>query len=487
LSSKVAQNTGNFYERNISSDLKGTTSMETNPGDPMAFQATDEEVSIKPESGFGRSTEEGLATARSRVRYGILALLFVGVVINYLDRANLALAAPVISKDLHLNAAELGLILSAFGWSYALLQIPGGFVLDRFGPRLTYTVALAAWSLITMVQGLARSAGALLGLRVGLGIAEAPAFPVNSRAVAAWFPTHERAFAVGVYTAGEFVGLAFLTPILALILTAFGWGVMFAICGLIGIIWAGIWHWRYRDPKASRKVNEAELSYIREGGGLAENAQESSKITWNEAAELFKHRQLWGIYVGQFAIASTLWFFLTWFPSYLVTARHLSIIKAGLYAVIPYIAAFIGVLIGGALSDWLHRRGFSVGTARKIPIIAGLLLASTIVLANYSSSINLVIAIMSIAFLGQGMSAISWTLVSDIAPKELLGLAGGVFNFAGNLGSIATPLAIGFILAATNSFNGGLVFISVVTLIGALSYIFVVGRVYRIELQPGNA
>jgi hypothetical protein len=182
---------------------------------------------------------------------------------------------------------------------------------------------------------------------------------------------------------------------------------------------------------------------------------ERSKVTWSEASELFKHRQLWGIYIGQFAIASTLWFFLIWFPTYLVTARHLSIIKAGLYAVIPYIAAFIGVLIGGALSDWLHRRGFSVGTARKVPIIAGLLLASTIVLANYASSINLVIAIMSVAFFAQGMSAISWTLVSDTAPKELMGLAGGVFNFAANLGSIVTPLVIGFVLAATNSFNGG--------------------------------
>ncbi len=160
---------------------------------------------------------------------------------------------------------------------------------------------------------------------------------------------------------------------------------------------------------------------------------------------------------------------MTWFPTYLVTSRHLTIIKAGLYAVIPYIGAFIGVLIGGAVSDWLLRRGFSLGGARKTPIIAGLLLASTIVFANYVESINAVIAIMTLAFFGQGMSAISWTLVSDTAPKELLGLAGGVFNFFANLGSIVTPLAIGFILAATNSFSGGLVFMSAVALVGMLS------------------
>ncbi len=307
------------------------------------------------------------------------------------------------------------------------MQLPGGFLINRFGPRLTYGVSLAVWSIITMVQGLARSAGAFIGLRTGLGIAEAPAFPVNSRVVAAWFPPRERGFAIGVYTAGGFGGLAFLTPVLAFILTTWGWPAMFVICGAIGVIYAGFWLLTYRDPRQSRRVNEAELSYIREGGGLAETVAESRRFSWDDLFELLSHRQLWGIYIGQFAVGVTLWFFLTWFPSYL--------------------------------------------------------LASTIVLANYVSDINLVIAIMAIAFFAQGMSNISWTLVSEMAPRELQGLAGGVFNFFANLGSIATPLVVGFILAATNSFNGALVFISTVTLVGALSYIFIVGRVYRIQLQ----
>src|SRR5947209_8283017 len=148
------------------------------------------------------------------------------------------------------------------------MQIPGGFVIARLGPRITYGVAVTVWSIITALQGLARSAVLLIGLRIGLGIAEAPAFPVNSRVVAAWFPNKERASAVGIYTAGEYVGLAFLTPVLALILANFGWQAMFLICGLVGIIYAVLWFWRYRDPKQSRSVNEAELNYIREGGGL---------------------------------------------------------------------------------------------------------------------------------------------------------------------------------------------------------------------------
>jgi MFS transporter, ACS family, D-galactonate transporter len=260
---------------------------------------------------------------------------------------------------------------------------------------------------------------------------------------------------------------------------------MFITCGIVGLIYAMIWFWRYRDPKRSRSVNEAELNHIREGGGLAERALERSNVKWSEALELLKHRQLWGMYIGQFAAASTLWFFLTWFPSYLVTARHLTIIKVGLYAIIPYIAAFFGVLVGGAVADWLLRHGLSVGASRKIPITVGLLLASVIVLANYINSIELVITVMSIAFFGQGITGIAWALVSDTAPRELLGLAGGVFNFFANLGSILTPLVIGFVLAATNSFNDALVYMSALALVGALSYIFIIGRVYRIELKPG--
>lgn len=451
--------------------------METNPRDPTALEEARFTNRISP------AAERAGQQARTRVRYGILALLFVGVVINYLDRANLALALPVMGVDLHLNSVERGLVLSAFGWSYVLMQIPGGIIIDRFGPRLTFFVSLATWSIVTMLQALARSAAVLIGLRVALGITEAPAFPMNSRVVATWFPSRERGFAIGVYTAGEFGGLAIFAPVLAIILSNWGWPAMFAICGGIGVLYAVVWFFAYRDPKQSRRVNEAELSYIREGGGLAETVASTRKFSWGDVVELLSHRQLWGIYIGQFAVGVTLWFFLTWFPSYLVQARHLSILHAGFYASIPYISAMLGVLFGGVFSDGLIRRGVSVGVARKTPVILGLLGASTIMLANFAADINLVIAIMAVAFFCQGMSNMSWTLVTEMAPRELQGLTGGVFNFFANVPSIVTPLVIGFILAATNSFNGALIFITVVDLIGVLSYIFIIGPVYRIQLE----
>jgi ACS family D-galactonate transporter-like MFS transporter len=456
--------------------------METNPSDPVALEEAKSTNRISP------AAERAGQQARTRVRYFILALLFIGVVINYLDRANLALALPAIGVDLHLDPVTKGWILSAFGWSYVLMQIPGGIIIDRFGPRLTFAVSLFTWSVVTMLQGLARTLGAgfLIGARVTLGITEAPAFPLNSRAVATWFPARERGFAIGVYTAGEFGGLAIFTPVLAYILTTWGWPFMFLICGAIGVLFAVIWFLAYRDPRQSRRVNQAELDYIREGGGLAETVTAGGRrFSWADVFELLRHRQLWGIYIGQFAVGVTLWFFLTWFPSYLVQARHLSILHAGFYASIPYISAMLGVLFGGVFSDGLIRRGLPVGVARKTPVILGLLGASTIMLANYvpTSNINLVIGIMSVAFFCQGMSNMSWTLVTEMAPRELQGLTGGVFNFFANVPSIVTPLVIGFILAATNSFNGALIFVTVVDLIGVLSYIFVIGKVYRIELE----
>jgi MFS transporter, ACS family, D-galactonate transporter len=420
---------------------------------------------------------------RSRARFIILFLLFIGTAINYLDRTNMAVAASAIQGDLGLDPAMMGLLLSAFGWTYAFMQIPGGWLIDRFGPRLIYGISLVGFSLFTLLQGFAKNFGTLFGLRLGLGFAESPAFPSNSRVVAAWFPQKERALATGVYTAGEYVGLAVATPFLFWLLSSFGWHSIFIVTGVIGLVFGLVWFKVYREPKDSKYINKEEMDYIREGGGLADSVGEKQKVSWSQMGHLFKHRQFWGIYIGQFSVASTLYFFLTWFPSYLVQEKGIAMLKAGFVGSIPYIAAGIGVLVGGYWSDKMIKRGVSVGIARKTPIIIGLLGACSIVLANYTSSTSLVITIMSVAFFAQGMSAITWTLVSDIAPKELVGLAGGVFNFAGNLAAIATPIVIGLIVSATNSFNGALVFVSIIAFIGALSYIFIVGDVKRIELS----
>lgn len=420
---------------------------------------------------------------RTRTRFFVLGLLTVGTMINYLDRTVLGIAAPRLREDLAIDAATMGIVFSAFSWTYAAMQIPGGLFLDRFGSRVTYFLSLTFWSIATLLHGIATNVAALLAFRFTLGVSEAPCFPTNSRVVATWFPQQERAFATGMYTFGEYVGLAFLSPILFWILGAFGWRALFFVVGIAGVLFGLFWWQTYREPHESKSVNQAELDYIAAGGGIVTSKAEKTKFEWALVGRLLRFRQLIGICIGQFAGNSTLVFFLTWFPTYLATERHMGWIKIGFFAVMPFMAASVGVLFGGWLSDSLLRRGYSANIARKLPIIAGLLLASVIITANYVDNDYIVIGILSLAFFAQGMAALGWTLVSDIAPKGLLGLTGGIFNFAANLAGIVTPLVIGFIVAATGSFVGALTFIAVVALIGAFSYIFIVGDIRRIELQ----
>jgi len=416
---------------------------------------------------------------RTNVRFGVLALIAIGTMINYLDRSLLAVAAPAMSADLGLGAAAMGVVFSAFSWSYALAQIPGGMILDRIGVRLTYFWSVALWSIFTALQGVATGLGVLLGFRLGLGAAEAPCFPANSRVLVTWFPQHERARANSVYSVGMYFGIAFLSPVLFWVVATLGWRALFIIAGLIGLGFAGIWLWRYRDPHTSTKVNQAELDHITAGGGVV-TATEHVAFSWKDVGWLMKQRQIFGASIGQFATNATLVFFLTWFPTYLVTERNMPWLKVGWLAVLPFIAASVGVLVGGQLSDWLVKRSGSATFGRKLPIVGGLLMSSTIILAAFIESDALVIAVMSLAFFGQGMSNLGWTLISDVAPKRLIGLTAGVFNFCTNLAGIVTPILIGVVVAATGSFFGGLAFIGAMALLGAFSYTFLVGEVRRI-------
>jgi len=422
-------------------------------------------------------------TKKTRARFVILALISTGTMINYLDRTILGIAAPALTQELGISAALMGIVFSAFSWSYTAMQIPGGVLLDKFGSRIIYFLSLTLWSMFTAFHGMVNSVWTLFAMRLGLGVAEAPCFPANSRIVATWFPQQERAMATGVYTVGEYIGLAFLSPVLFWILATFGWRALFIIVGLVGILFGIIWIRYYREPQDYINVNKQELDYIALGGGLVSGQKESVKFEWNMIFKLLRYRQLSGICLGQFASNSTLVFFLTWFPTYLATERQMEWIKIGFFAVMPFIAASIGVLFGGWLSDHLLRRGKSVNVARKLPIIMGLLLASTIIAANYVDSNAAVIAVLSVAFFAQGMAALGWTLVSDIAPMNQLGLTGGIFNFAANLAGIITPMVIGFIVTATGSFIGAILYIGVLALIGAFSYIFIVGDVRRITIE----
>ncbi|MCH9269485.1 MFS transporter [Pantoea ananatis] len=425
---------------------------------------------------------------RTKVRYSILLFLFLATVFNYADRATLSVVAPFMSQELGFDPEAMGLAFSAFGIAYVIMQLPGGWLLDRYGARMVYGCALIGWSLVTMLQGTiylyASPLIVLVILRLLMGAIEAPAFPANSRLSVQWFPSKERGFVTSIYQSAQYISLGIITPLMTIILHNLSWHYVFYYIGAIGVILGIVWLFKVRDPLQHPKVNQEEIEYIRDGGGEpalgSKKAQE--KITLAQFKSVCINRMMIGVYIGQFCVTSITWFFLTWFPTYLYQAKGMSILKVGFIASIPTIAGFVGGLLGGVFSDALLKRGYSLTVARKLPVICGMLLSCVIVIANYTSSEIVVVAAMSVAFFAKGFGNLGWCVLSDTSPKEVLGIAGGVFNMCGNMASIVTPLVIGIILANTQSFDYAILYVGSMGLLGLISYLFIVGPLERITL-----
>jgi MFS transporter, ACS family, D-galactonate transporter len=425
-------------------------------------------------------------TAPTNRRYRIMALLFVTVVINYLDRSNVSIAAPSIVAEFHLDPVQLGLIFSAFSWTYTPFQLPGGWLVDRVRPRILYPIVILLWSLATLSLGLANGLVALIALRMAVGFFEVPTFLINNRIATTWFGERERATCIAVYTAAESVGLAFLTPIIAWLKVEYGWPSVFFFTGTLGLLWSLIFFRTYRDPADDPGANAAELHHIASTGGIPDLTQRAAthrarggSTFWRDLRIVLSRRKLWGIYFGHFVWGTVGTFFMSWFPTYLVTYRHFTFIKAGFYVSLPFLAVFLGVLCSGTISDLLVRRGFSLTFARKTPIIAGLICSTSIVGANYVDSEPLIMMFLTFAFFCNGVASIHWSLVSATAPERLIGLTSSVFNLVGGIAGILSPIIIG-VLLRSGDFRLPLVFIACIEALGVCSYIFVVGRLERV-------
>ncbi|MEO7413165.1 MAG: MFS transporter [Opitutaceae bacterium] len=444
----------------------------------------------------------------TRVRYGIVFFLFLLTSLNFADRATLSMVGTDVSKKFGFDSITLGYLLSAFSWAYVAAQLPGGWLLDRFGAKRVYFWSIALWSLFTLFQGLTFGGGhsftiprpfftpivvsgavlMLFGLRFLLGIAEAPSFPGNSRIVASWFPTAERGTATAIFNSAQYAATVIFTPIMGWIIHTFGWQHVFFFMGGVGLLFAFVWPKIIYSPREHPRANAAEVEHIARGGGLVDVDQPGSKAGavggWPVLRQLLSNRMLLGVYFGQYCITTLTWFFLTWFPIYLVKERGMSILKVGFVAVLPALCGLVGGILGGLFSDWLLRRGHSLTFARKTPIVGGLLLSVSMVGCNYVSAEWAVIALMSLAYFGKGVGALGWAVVSDSSPKGVMGLSGGLFNTFGNVAGIVTPIAIGYILESTGSFNGALVFVSAHAVLAVISFIFIVGPIKRVELRP---
>jgi ACS family glucarate transporter-like MFS transporter len=363
----------------------------------------------------------------------------------------------------------MGFIFSAFGWSYVIGQLPGGWLLDRFGSKIVYATSLLFWSLFTIAQGFVGFlAGAvavvvLFSLRFALGLAEAPSFPGNSRVVAAWFPRQERATASAIFNSAQYFATVIFAPLMGWITFSFGWPWVFAVMGGLGIILTGLWLQVVYSPKDHPRANAAEVEYIAAGGGLVDMDQaagDAVSAKWDYIRQLFANRMMIGMFISQYCINALTYLFITWFPVYLVQARGMSILKAGFVASLPAVCGFLGGILGGVYSDWMLRRGYSLSAARKTPIVFGMLISMAMIGCNYTDLQWMVVALMALSFFGKGIGALGWAVMSDAAPREITGLAGAVFNGCGNISSITTPIAIGYIVYTTGSFNGALVFVA---------------------------
>ena len=433
---------------------------------------------------------------RTNVRYLILLMIFIITTLNYADRATLSITGSAMRSEFGFDAIRMGYIFSAFSWAYVLSQLPAGWLLDRFGARRMYAASIFLWSLFTLLQssiGLAGSAGAaviaLFVLRFAMGMAEAPAFPANAKVVASWFPTAERGTASAIFNSAQYFAAVIFTPLMAWITHSFGWQNVYLVMGVAGIALALTWLKVMKNPSDHPRVNKAELEHIENGGGLVHTQRKTAYAdaanpgTWFYVRQLMSNRMLLGVYLAQYCINVLTYFFLTWFPIYLVQARGMTILQAGLTASLPAICGFAGGVLGGVFSDALIRRGHSLTIARKVPIVGGMLLSVCIIGCNYVTADWLVVALMSLAFFGKGIGALGWAVVADTSPKEAIGLSGSIFNMFGNIAGIVTPIVIGYLVATTGSFNGALVFVGINALLTVFSYLLIVRKIERVQLR----
>ena len=432
-----------------------------------------------PQANAAPSKPGSVTSTRLSSRWAFVALLVIGGIVNYLDRSNLSIANTTIAKEFALNPVEMGLLLSAFAWPYALANLPAGYLVDRFGAKKMFAWAAGLWSLVSVASAAATSFSWLYAARVGLGVAESPFFTAGLKVTERWFNKTERALPVSIVNTGSQIANAIAPPLLTYLLIGLSWRGMFVFIGVLGFIVVLVWLRMYRDPSIEEQ--------IRIKGELEPEADEAGveQAGWGE---LFRHRNTYFMILGAFGIFYTVWVYLTWLPSYLQTSRGLSLTKSGWLASLPFLCGVLGVLFGGWLSGQLVRRGVGTVLARKVPIVGGALLAAVAVLpVAYVDNTALAVALLSLGyFAAQVPIGCLWTLAADIARPNQVASLGAIQNFGGFLGAAVAPVVTGAILTATDG-NYTLVFTigGVLLVIGAVSYgFFVKDRSGAGDLRP---
>jgi len=408
----------------------------------------------------------------TRIRYWVLFVVCLVYFITYLDRVNIAVAAPVLTKEFNISMVELGAVFSAFSLSYFLFQIPIGMMGDRFGPRKVLSGLVAFWSIMTAATALAWNFGSLIAIRFIFGIGEAGAFPNATRAFSNWMPSTERGFAQGLTHAFARGGGAFAPLIVAPLVVALGWRASFYICAFTGLIWAAVWFYWYRDKPSEYQekwggLNQAELEIITEG--KVEN-KNKPKLPFRT---MIRSKNMWALCIGYLCYCWNIWIYLTWLPTYLVDARGFTLLKMGIFASLPLLAGTIGDTLGGWLSDKIWKKTGRGKFSRRVVAMTGLLVAAVFMIPGaLTDSANMAVFFLACSLFGLEMAVgVYWAVCLDVG-HEYAGTVSGMMNCIGNIGSFGSPLVFGMIVQYTGSWVYPFVVASVLLVIAALLWLW---------------
>jgi sugar phosphate permease len=397
--------------------------------------------------------------------------------VTYMDRANISVTAPAMQGELGLSKTEMGLVFSAFVWAYAVGQIPGGWLADRFGPRRVLLMILPFWSFMTASTAWATGALSLFAIRFVFGLGEAGAFPTATRAMQLWFPKSERGFIQGVTHCFSRLAVT-ITPFLSVvIMSALGWRWVFYLFALVGLLWAAAFYLRYHNrPEGDQAVNDAELAYIRGrvAGSVDRNAPGSEQRTAVPWKHIFSSPNMWSIALAYGCFFYGTYFYVTWFPTYLLEYRHLSLQAVGIWAGLPLAAAMIGDVAGGLLTDTLLRKTGRITFSRRI-VAAPAMLASALFLMPAATTSDALIAILCLTasnFFLEMVLGPAWAVPMDVA-GEASGTVTGVMNMMGAVGASISPLVFGM-LVVRGSWVAPFFVTAGVLIAGALIWVFLI-------------
>jgi sugar phosphate permease len=410
-----------------------------------------------------------------RRRWTIALLLGFGVLVNYFDRVNLSVSRDALQDAFGISAVMFGYLSSAYNWTYAILQLPSGLLLDRFGVRRVGIISTIIWSIASFAAALSTGIGSLFASRLLLGIGEAPTFPAYAKATGYWFPQDERSFATAIFDAGAKFSSAIGIPILGLVLLHFGWRWNFAATGLISVLFLVLFYAFYRNPSEDKFLTPAEREHIVRGGAQPEDRARAAKGA--PLAYLLRQRRVWGLALGFASYNYTFYLMLTWLPSYLSTAHHVDLFHSAIYTSVPWlIATVLDLFVGGWLVDSLIQKGWNAVRVRQVVLIGGTALGLGVLGTANSNSAASALFWISVALGGlSAASPVGWSIPSLIAPKESVGTVGGILNFCNQLSGIAAPIVTGYVVQATHSFFWAFAAAGIFLLIGIAGYIFLLG------------